>query len=890
MLSDFRYRVRAIFRRTRLNADLDEELRGHIECETEKYVRSGMTAKEALRKAHIALGGLEQTRQRTRESRGTNAVEHVLQDLRYGLRSLGKNRGFTAIFILTLAVGIGSCTAIFSLMTVVMFPPLPYGNAGRLVYIYTPNHNFGQIPPDAIPPDNADFADLKRENHSLSAMTQFEQKIVNVNGTGASLGAAAVDADFFSTLESAPALGRAIDAADNQPGQSGVAVISHSVWQQVFGSNPAVLGKSLQLNSKSYRVVGVMPAGFHYPHRADLDDPDSHIAETDVWVPLAFTPKQRADRGLSGDCYALGRLKDGVSVSQAAADLSAIEHQLDPLHHGIESFRQGWYAYVKPFMQTLEGSARPLLLLLMGSVLFVLLIACGNAANLLLARSAARAHELGVRATLGAGRARLVRQMLTESSLLGAGGGLAGIALAWIFLRLLLALDPGDIPRLQQASLNGRVLAFAIAVTFLTSMLTGLLPALAASQVNLIDFLKSGGQKGVAHGRNRLRAGLIVVQVAIVVVLLAGAGLLVRSYINLMRVPVGFNASTLSMRINLPPRYSKPEQRQTFFQTLLSQLGSMSGTLAAGAVVHLPFGDSKGVGTFWVEGYANQIGQMVDGAEVTPNYFSAMGMPILRGRAFTQDGVVPEPKAVIVNQAFVQKYFAGRDPIGEWVTGDQPAPGNTVKPDRFVIGVVANERDWSIEALPQPQLFTPLRDPSDAYIVIRSALPRQDVASSATSVLHRIDPGLSFSQVHTMSELVSEATARQRFQTVLLSIFAAMAMALALIGFYGLLAWSVNQRSSEMAIRIALGATRTHVIGLVLRHGFLLVSFGLALGLAAALAVTRLLASSLYGVSALDPVTFAAVPALFLVATLAACLIPVGRAARSDPIAVLRCE
>lgn len=892
MLNDLTYRVRSLFRRRHLNAELDEELRDHIERETSKYVRSGMTPEEAERQARIALGGIEQARQRTRESRGTSALEHLRQDLRYGLRSLGKNRGFTAVFILTLALGIGSCTAIFSLMTSVMFPPLPYGNAGHLVYIYTPNPGFGQVPLDAIPPDNADFADLKRDNHSLSAITGFQQKQFRLNGNGVSLGAAAVDADFFSTLQSPPALGRAIDADDNQPGHPAVAIISHSLWQQVFASDPAVLGKSLPLDGKSYRVVGVMPAGFHYPHRTDLDDPDSHIADTDVWVPLALTPKQRADRGLSGYDYgyALGRLKDGVSVSQATSDLGAIMHRLDPLHEGI-AFRQGWYAYLKPFKQTLEGDARPLLLLLMAAVLFVLLIACGNAANLLLARSAGRTHELGVRATLGAGRPRLVRQMLTESLLLGAGGGLAGIALAWIFLRLLLTLDPGNIPRLQEASLDTRVLAFAVAITLLTSILAGVMPAVSASQVNLVEFLKSGAQKGAVRGRNRSRGSLIVAQVATVVVLLAGAGLLVRSYANLMRVPVGFNASTLSMQINLPPGYNKPEQRQAFYQTLLSQLGSQPGTLAAGAVVHLPFGDSKGMTTFWVEGYSNHVGQLVDGAFVTPDYFSAMGMPILRGRAFTEDDISPSPKVVIVNQAFAQKYFAGRDPIGKWVSGNQPeGPAKSIKSGQLVVGVVANERDWSVEAPPQPQLFTPLRDPSDAYIVIRSTLSREDVASSATAALHRIDRSLEFSKVNTMHELVSEATARQRFQTVMLSIFAAMAMALALIGFYGSLAYSVHQRRSEMGVRIALGATRAHVIRLVLRQGLSLVSAGLALGLVLALLLTRLLASSLYGVGALDPVTFAAVPALFLVAALAACLIPARRAARYDPIAVLRCE
>jgi predicted permease len=846
---------------------------------------------EARRKAVIAIGGMEQAGQRTHESGGTEAVEHLRQDLRYGMRSLGKDRSFTIVFVLTLGLGIGSCTAIFSLMTTVMFPPVPYGNAGRLVYVYTPNRNLGQIPVDAIPPDNADFADLKRENHSLSALTQFDQKSFRLNGTGVSMGASGVDADFFSTLQSSPMLGRAINANDNEPGHSSVVVISHSVWQRVFGSDPGVVGKPLQLDDKSYRVIGVMPPGFQYPHKTDLAEPgsDMNIAETDIWVPLALTAKQRADRNLDSDSYALGRLKAGVTVEQATTDLSALMHQLDPLHEGM-AFRQGWYAYVKPLLQTLQGSARPLLLRLMGAVVFVLLIACGNAANLLLARSAGRAHELGVRATLGAGRTRLVRQMLTESLLLGAGGGLAGIILAWVFLRLLLALDPGDIPRLQQSSLNGRVLAFAVAVSVVTSLLAGALPAVSASRVNLVEFLKTGGQKGVARGRNRLRGSLIIAQVAIVVILLAGAGLLVRSYGKLMHVPMGFNASTVSMKIELPRSYAKPAQCQAFFESLLPQLRSMPGTLAAAAVVGLPLGDTKGVGTFWVEGYPNQQGQVVDGMSVTPDYFSAMGTPILRGHTFTQDEISPTPKAAIINEAFAEKYFAGRDPIGKWVSGDQPEPGKPVTGGSVVVGVAANERDWSVEAPAQPQLFTPLRDPSAAYIVIRSALPREDVMASATAVLHRIDSSLAFAKVHTMHELVSEATARQRFQTVLLSTFAAMAMALALIGFYGLLAYSVNQRSAEMGVRIALGATRGHVMQLVLRQGLALVTVGLAVGLALALGLTRVLASSLFGVSALDPVTFSVVPVLFLLATVAACLIPARRAARSDPIAVLRSE
>ena len=409
-------------------------------------------------------------------------------------------------------------------------------------------------------------------------MTQFRQEKFKLDRPGMSLSGAAVDGGFFSTLEVAPELGRAINAEDNQPNNASVVVISHSVWQQLFDGDPAVLGKSLQLSGKAYRVVGVMATGFNYPRKSELDEGDSHIDATDAWVPLAFTAKQRANRGLSGDNYALARLKQGVSARQAEAELSSILQRLDPLHDP-GTFRQGWYAYVKSFSQQFEGSSRPLLLLLMGAVSFVLLIACGNAASLLLARSANRTHELGVRATLGAGRSRLIRQMLTESILLGSGGGLAGIALAWVFLRLLLKLDPGNIPRLQEASLNAEVLAFAVSIIFLTSLLAGILPAIAASRVNLIEFLKSGGQTGARGERGGFRSVLIVAQVAIVVVLLTGSGLLVKSLIKVQEVPLGFSTTTLSMKINLSESYTAPttpEKRESFYRSLIAQIGDVA--------------------------------------------------------------------------------------------------------------------------------------------------------------------------------------------------------------------------------------------------------------------------------------------------------------------------
>ena len=511
-------------------------------------------------------------------------------------------------------------------------------------------------------------------------------------------------------------MGRGINAEDNEPSNDGVVVISHSLWLQLFGADPSVLGKSIQLSvkppigtptwsgNKTYRVIGVMGAGFNYPHNSELSYGNIHFGATDLWVPLALTAKQRADRGVAADpvggcyCYTLARLRKGISATLAEAELNGILRPLEPLHTG---FKQGWYAYVKPFMETLDGSARPLILLLMGSVVFVLLIACGNAANLLLARSASRMHELGVRATLGAGRDRLIRQLLTESLLLGVGGGLAGIGLAWVFLRVLLLLDPGDIPRLHEASLNGNVLAFTVAITLLTSVLAGTLPALSASRANLIGFLKSGGQTGARGSRNRIRSALVMGEVAIVVVLLAGAGLLVRSFIKLQQVPVGFSSTTLSMKIELPETYGKPEQRHAFYQTLLSQIEALQGTVATGAIENLPLGGSIGGSLFRVEDHPSQEGQMLDGAPVTPGYFSAMDIPLIEGRFFTEEDVSGDRKVVIVNQTFARKNFPGRNAVGKWVAGFNPDVSEQPAKDALtIVGVVADVRDWSVERRP----------------------------------------------------------------------------------------------------------------------------------------------------------------------------------------------
>jgi len=889
MLSDLLYRLRTLFHRKLVETEVDEELRYHLERGAEKYRQSGVSAEEAMRRARLALGGPEQVRQQCREARGTKLLDDLLQDVRYGLRTLGKSPGFTIVVILTLALGIGACTAIFSIVNAVLLRSLPYGDPGRLVYLYTPNPNLKNIPAEASDPSYGDFFDVQRRSHSFAAMTTFEQAAYNLasRDTTVRIGGARVDGNFFSTLQSPPELGRAISSQDAEPGHDSVVIISHALWQSMFAGNMDILTRSLQLNGRSYRIIGVMPEEFQYPSRTDLAYGNLHIVTTQVWVPLALSPQQKADRNVSSG-YTLARLKPGVSVAQAQAEMSTIMTRIDSLH--AIYITRGRGALVEPFLDLVLGPVRPLMWLLLGAVSFVLLIACGNAANLLMARAASRTHELGVRTTLGAGRMRMVRQMLTESLLLGFAGGSVGIGLAYVFLHGLLRLNPGNIPRLNEASLDSRVLLFTVALSILTSVLFGILPALSASRINLIEFLKSGGSRGAVGSRSRLRSGLIVAEIGLVVILLAGAGLLLRSYLNIESIHTGFSQATVGMDVHLDSRYTQPQQRAAFFQELIGKLSVLPGVKAVGTVDGLPL-NGINITFFWVDGYANQKNQWVQIRSATPHYFSAMDTPLIEGRFLTDDDEAGHLPVAIVNEAFAKSYFGGRNPIGQRVR-----TGATSNPWRTVVGVIGNVRISNLEEAAPPQIYEPFQGGSAAYgdssdyIAVRSVLPAKQVAATVRTTLRTIDPNLALTDIHTMGELVSAATARRRFQTTLLTVFAAMALLLALVGFYGLLAYSVKQRTSEIGLRIALGASKANVLVMILRQALQLVLVGLLLGLAGAMAVTRILASSLYGVRAIDPVTFLAVPVLLLLVTLAASFIPGWRAANVDPAISLRYE
>jgi putative ABC transport system permease protein len=802
---------------------------------------------------------------------------------------LAKAPGFTAVAVLTLALGIGANTAIFSLLNAVLLRSLPYGDPANLVYVWTPFPNMPQVPLEAFGPSNGDFFDIQRQAHSFSALTLFNQKSFNlaVEGPAQRVNGAEVLPSFFSTFEVNPEFGRAIQPEDVETGHEHVAIISYRLWQAAFGGNSKVLGKTVTLDGQDYRVIGVMPASFGYPSSTEL--PYSDPGRTQVWLPMALTPQQRADRDNSSG-NAIGRLRRGATVMQAQAELNTIMPRVNALHDANYPFK-GMYAVVRPFTETVVGGVRLLVWLLFGAVSLVLLIACANAANLLLARAASRTHEMGVRAALGAGRGRLIRQVLTEATLLATCGGALGILIAYGAIRLLLRLNPGNIPRLNETSLDLRVLLFALAISIVTGIAFGILPALGVSRTNLSELLKQGGNKGVAGASKRWRHNLIVAEVALAVVLLTGSGLLVRSYVNLENVPTGFSDSTLTMNIGLDSRYSKPEQRRAFFRSALDKLGQLRGVKNIGAVDDLPLSHSESMSEFTVEGYANKKNQLVDSRSASEDYFQAMGTPLIAGRFFTpQDSVAHAPNVVIVNEAFAKAYLPGGSAIGGrfcmcYVTSGTPSWST-------VIGIVGNVRHSNLEDAPPPQVYRPFwkDDANRAYIAIHATLPPSQMIPAIRDAVRTIDPTLAVADIQTMDQRVSDVSALRRFQTSLFTVFAGVALFLATIGLYGVMAYSVKQRTSEIGIRLALGAQPSNVLKLIIGQGMMLTLAGIFLGIAAALGLTRLLSSVLYGVAPMDPATFIVVGALLVAVSFLACYVPARRAMRIEPMEALRYE
>ena len=624
-----------------------------------------------------------------------------------------------------------------------------------------------------------------------------------------------------------------------------------------------------------------MQKDFGYPFEGDVPYESSEFRQTNIWLPAAYTPKQKTDRVNMTNGNAIARLRPGVSLAAAQTELAAIESRVQPLYP--EMWR-GWTALITPFIGTIVGPVEKMLWLLLGAVGIVLLIAISNLANLLLARSSARAHELGIRTALGAERARIIRQLLTESLVLSLAGGALGIALAYAAVRVLTRLNPGGIPRFDSASVDGRVLFVAVLLSVGTGILSGMAPAIAASRANVNDLLKQAGSR-IAGGAHRGRFTLIILEVALSVILLTASGLLIRSYLQLAAVHPNFSPATLTFQVALDAQhYNKRELQADFYRRFLEKLKNLPGVRAAGATSGIPLSHHESLTFAEIRGYG-RAKEMIENTTVTPAYRSAIGTPLLRGRDFTSQDVSYKPPVVIVNEQFASQYFHGRDPLGEVRIGI----GDFSKaPWATVVGVVANVRNTSLEKASKPLLMQPT-DNGDRFAIQCSA-PIAVVIREARTALRSMDPVLTLEDVRTMAARVHENNARRSFQTTLLTGFAGIAVVLALAGLYGLMAYSVKQRTAEIGVRLAVGSSRGRILTLFLGQGLRLTGYGLIIGLIGACAVTRLLSGWLYGVKPIDPVTFAVVPLFVLAVACCACVIPAASAMRIDPVQALREE
>jgi putative ABC transport system permease protein len=807
-------------------------------------------------------------------------MQSFWQDLRYGARMLLKNPGFTLIAVLTLALGIGANTAIFSVINGVLLGSLPYPHPEQLAMVWCDNKRQG-IPDDITSYPN--FVDWRDRNKTFQGMAGVTSDTYNLTGRGepVEIRAASVSPNFFQLVGVNPVRGRGFTAEEEQPGRDRIAILSHSLWQRHFGGASEILNKTISLSGEPNVVVGIMPPGFQFPEK------------TELWKPLAPDERMRGARGAFW-LPIVGRFKPGVTRAQAQADLEVITNQIE------QQFPQmaGYGVNVVPVLEQSVGFIRRALMILFVAVLFVLLIACANVANLLMARAAVRQREVSVRAAMGAGRGRIVRQLMTESMLLAVLGGALGVLLAWWGLKLLIGLSPADIPRLENIRLDGRVLLFTLGISLLTGLIFGLAPALQTSHLNLSETLKEGGRTGgaAAGGRRaqRIRGAFIVAEVALTLALLVGAGLLIRSFWRLQQVDPGFRPDhLLTLPLSLSgSNYTTGAQAVSFFERVQERLAALPGVVAVSATTGVMLPKLANSAGFTIEGRPrdpNEQGLELPFDTVLPNYFQTMGVQLLKGRTFTAQDTQESPRVTIVNETFAKRYFPNEDPIGKRFTFGGPGP-NT----RWItiVGVV---RDTKRQGLDQPiriESWMPLaQSPAGSMdVVLRTIGDPLALSNSAREAVWSLDRDLPIPSIQTMEQILSERVAQRRLNMLLLGLFAMVALILAAVGIYGVMSYAVTQRTNEIGIRMALGAQTGDVVGLVLKHGMALTLVGVAIGLIATFMLTRLMASLLFGVSVRDPITFAAIAALLTGVALVACWIPARRATKVDPMVALRYE
>jgi putative ABC transport system permease protein len=790
-----------------------------------------------------------------------------------------KNPGFTLIAVLTLALGIGANTAIFSAINGVLLSALPYPQPEQLAMVWCDNRRQG-IPDDITSYPN--FVDWRDRNKTFQGMSGMTSDTYNLTGVGEpeEINAATVSINFFQLIGVNPILGRVFTAEEEQPGRDKVVVLSHSLWQRRFGGDPGILNKTISLSDQPYVVVGIMPPGFQFPEK------------TEMWGPLAPDEGMRSDKARFGFFLpVVGRLKPGVTRAQAQADLDVVASQIEKQFPDMA----GYGVNVVPVLENTVGPIRRALIILFVAVLFVLLIACANVANLLLARATVRQREVAVRAAMGAGRWRIVRQLLTESILLAILGGALGALLAWWALRLLVELSPANIPRLENIRLDGRVLWFTLALSLLTGMIFGLAPALQTSHQKLSEALKEGSRTGAGGLRaQRIRGVFIVAEVALTLALLIGAGLLVRSFWRLQNINPGFRTDhLLTLRVTLwGSKYRQGAEAVSFYERLQERLAALPGVESASATTDIMLRKLATSAGFTIENRPQDPSELaleLPFDRVQPNYFQTMGIQLLRGRAFTAQDTRDNLRVTIVNETFVKRYFPNEDPVGKRFTFGSVGP-NT----RWftIVGVV---RDSKRQGLDQPvriESWMPLAQmPSGSMdVVLRTKGDPLALSNAVREAVWSLDRDLPISKIQTMEQVLSERVAQRRLNMLLLGLFALVALILAAVGIYGVMNYSVTQRTNEIGIRMALGAQTDAVLRLIVRQGMTLVLVGVVIGLATTFAMTRLMATLLFGVSATDPITFVAIAALLIGVALVACWIPARRATKVDPMVALRYE
>src|SRR5262245_17257536 len=868
-------RLYGLLRKNRIEQEMDDEMRFHVLMRTRENIERGMKPDEAEREARRRFGNVGRIKDLARDIKGGGFMETLLQDLRYGARMLMKNPGFTLIAGFTLALGIGSITTVFSIVNGYLLRPLPFPDSERLVMI-------DEISAQRGPMGGISFANLldwREQNQVFTGIAAWGGGDYTLTGDGdpEQLPGMSISYNTFEILGVSPMLGRSFRDEEDRPEHDMVVILGHGLWERRFGAKPQIIGQTITINNRPRTVIGVMPPGFKYPERAEL------------WLPLALDTRRwtRANHGLA--CFA--RLKPGVTLAQAQADMNSVARRIEE-QNPVTNKGMG-VTLIKMRDSLIVASTRTAVLILFGVVGVVLLIACANVANLLLARGSARRREVAIRAALGAGRWRIFRQLLTESFLLGVIGGVFGLALAFWGIDLVLAGIPNELPFYVKFNIDNRVLGFTAGISLLTAVVFGTAPALQASQVNLNETLKEGGRGAAGASYHRLRRLLVITEVALSLILLIGAGLLMRGFLRLQGVNPGFKPeNVLTMRIGLPrSNYDTPEKRSIFFQELIERVEALPGVQEAGGTSNLPLRGTWGR-SLWVEGVpVLSVGQSptINHNVITPGYFKAMGIPIMMGRDFTDADKRDGLKVTIIDERLAREYWPNQSPLGKRI---RFSPPENNEPWSAIVGVVGNVKNESLSLTQSKSVYLPHSQFSigGMALAVRAAASPESLAPAIRDQVKRMDPNLPLTQVLTMTEVVSLSIYRPRLMVSLFGVFAGVALLLASVGIYGVMSYSVAQRTHEIGVRMALGAQRGDVLRLIVAQGMNLIVVGAAIGLAGALAFTRLIQSLLFEVTTTDPVTFGLVAALLGIVALLACYIPARRATKVDPMVALRAE